>query len=168
MAYFLDLFTPETWSAFSEIGATVTGFRERHLKLAKERVKQGDLFICYMTRLSRWCGVLRVESNAYQDDSHIHDELSPYTVRFKVEPVVILDPESAIPIYDDRVWNTLSITKKHQRGTSTWTGFFRGSLNGFNEVDGRYLVDLLENQQSTQTSYPLRGCLKSVEVCQSS
>ena len=155
MAYFIDLFTPETWSAFCEIGATVTGFRERHLKLAEERVKQGDLFICYMTRLSRWCGVLRVESNAYEDDSHIHDELSPFTVRFKVEPVVILDPESAIPIYDDRVWNTLSITKQHKRGTSTWTGFFRGSLNGFNEVDGLYLVDLLENQQSIQKSYPL-------------
>ena len=155
MAYFIDLFTPETWSAFCEIGATVTGFRERHLKLAEERVKQGDLFICYMTRLSRWCGVLRVESNTYEDDSHIHDELSPFTVRFKVEPVVILDPESAIPIYDDRVWNTLSITKQHKRGTSTWTGFFRGSLNGFNEVDGLYLVDLLENQQSIQKSYPL-------------
>jgi hypothetical protein len=29
MAYFLDLFTPETWDAFRKQGATVSGFRER-------------------------------------------------------------------------------------------------------------------------------------------
>ena len=57
MAYFLDLFTPETWQAFRETGATVTGFRERQLRLARARVKEGDIFLCYLTRLSRWCGV---------------------------------------------------------------------------------------------------------------
>ena len=45
MRYFLDLFTPETWLAFREIGATVTGFRERHQRLASERVSQGDIFL---------------------------------------------------------------------------------------------------------------------------
>ena len=46
MAYFLDLFTPETWQAFRESGATVTGFRERHWRQAN-RVSEGDIFLCY-------------------------------------------------------------------------------------------------------------------------
>ena len=101
MAYILDLFTPETWLAFRENGATVTGFRERHRRLASERVSQGDIFVCYLTRLSRWCGVLQAESGAYHDDSPLLDDPDPYTVRFKVKPIVLLEPESAIPIYDD-------------------------------------------------------------------
>ncbi|MDE3259349.1 MAG: hypothetical protein OYM47_16095 [Gemmatimonadota bacterium] len=154
MAYFLDLFTPETWNAFRSIGATVTGFRERHRRIAKERVDAGDIFLCYLTRLSRWCGVLEAESEAYIDDSPIHDELAPFTVRFKVDPIVLLDAEMAIPIYDDRVWNTLSITKQHEKGTSTWTGFFRGSLNRIPEDDGRFLVEMLEKQKSNPKSFP--------------
>ena len=35
-----------------------------------------------------------------------------------------------------------------------WTGFFRSSLNQFEEVDGSYLVELLEKQQSDPISYP--------------
>ena len=62
MAYFLDLFTPETWRAFRETGASVTGFRERHRRLAGERVSQGDIFLCYLTRLSPVAVVRRVAS----------------------------------------------------------------------------------------------------------
>ena len=155
MAYFLDLFTPETWQAFRETGATVTGFRERHLGLARERVKEGDIFLCYLTRLSRWCGVLQAESEAYHDDSSIHDDLAPFTVRFRVKPLVTLDPELAIPIRDDQVWSTLTITNQFEKGTPHWTGFFRGSLNQIDEGDGSYLVDILKKQLSQPDSYPL-------------
>ena len=154
MAYFLDLFTPETWQAFRETGATVTGFRERHLRSARERVKEGDIFLCYLTRLSRWCGVLQAESEAYHDESPIHDELDPFTVRFKVKPLVMLDPELAIPIRDDQVWSTLTITNQYEKGTPYWTGFFRASLNGIEEGDGSYLVELLKNQQTNPQSHP--------------
>ena len=155
MAYFLDLSTPETWLAFREKGATVTGFRERHRRLASERVRHGDIFLCYLTRLSRWCGVLEAESEAYYDDSPIHDDLDPFTVRFRVKPIVMLEPESAIPIYDDKVWSRLTITNQYKRGTPFWTGFFRGSLNTIEEGDGSYLVELLKKQQSNPESYPL-------------
>lgn len=155
MAFILDLFTPETWQAFRENGSTVTGFRERHGKLARERVSRGDVFLCYLTRLSRWCGVLQVETEAYQDESPLLDNPDPYIVRFKVKPIVILDPDSAIPIYEDKVWSRLSVTRDHKKGTSSWTGFFRGSLNVIEGDDGSYLVDLLKEQQANPRSYPL-------------
>ena len=67
----------------------------------------------------------------------------------------MLEPELAIPIYDDRVWSTLTITNQYERGHRSWTGFFRGSLNRFEEGDGSYLVELLKKQQSNPESYPL-------------
>ena len=155
MAYLLDLFTPETWRAFREAGAEVTGFRSRQKNLADERVKQGDIFLCYLTRLSRWCGALRVESDMYEDDTLLLANPDPFTVRFRVKPLVVLDPEQAIPINENEVWITLSMTKQHERGSRGWTGFFRSSLNTFNESDGGYLLDLLNQQQVSQNIYPL-------------
>ena len=35
------------------------------------------------------------------------------------------------------------------------TGFFRGSLNKFDDADGNYLVELLKQQHAHPTSYPL-------------
>ena len=155
MKYLLDLFTPDTWRAFRQRGADVTGFRERQRRLASERVRKGDIFICYLTRVSRWCGVLQVESGLYSDDSPYFDAPDPFTVRFKVKPIVVLEPESAIPIRDDEVWNTLSVTRQYDKAESRWTGFFRGSLNMFTDTDGSYLVELLKGQEENPSSYPL-------------
>ena len=58
MAYYLNLFTPETWDAFRGNGGAVSGFRERHERLARERIKIGDTLLCYLVGLSRWCGAL--------------------------------------------------------------------------------------------------------------
>jgi hypothetical protein len=57
MAYYLDLFSPETYEAFSWSDQTVSGFRPRQRNLAG-RMRPGDTFVCYMTRLSRWIGLL--------------------------------------------------------------------------------------------------------------
>ena len=60
----------------------------------------------------------------------------------------------AIPIRDDQVWSTLTITNQYERGTPYWTGFFRASLNGIEEGDGNYLVKLLTKQQSNPQNHP--------------
>ena len=154
MAYFLDLCTPETWKGFRKTTPSVVGFRPRFRRVAFEQVNEGDIFLCYLTRLSRWCGVLQVQSSAYEDDSPRYKDPDPYTIRFRVKPVVVLDPEAAIPIFEDDVWTNLSITKRHQRGSSRWTGFFRGSLNKFDDADGAYLVDLLTKLRDSPKTFP--------------
>ena len=155
MKFHLDLFTPQTWAAFREAGATVTGFRERHRRLAEDRVNIGDIFICYLTRVSRWCGLLEVESLPFVDDKPLWDNPDPYSVRFKVKPIVVLDPESSIPIREERVWRTLTITNQFDMSHPHWTGFFRGSLNTFEDDDGNFLMDLLKNQHDNPVEYPL-------------
>ncbi len=154
MAYLLNLFTPETWQQFRENGAGVSGFRVRQQRVASERVRPGDIFICYLTRLSRWCGVLQVESSAYIDESPIYEDPDPFVVRFKVKPEVVLNAEHTIPIHHDEVWRELTLTKEHEKGHSGWTGFFRGSLNRFTQDDGEFLVNLLRKQKGDLSKFP--------------
>ncbi|MDE2970247.1 MAG: EVE domain-containing protein, partial [Chloroflexota bacterium] len=155
MAYILDLFTPETWARFCESEGKVSGFRSGQSKLAHRRVKIGDVFLCYMTRLSRWCGILEVESAPYWDDTPIYDDPDPFVVRFRVKPLVVLDPEHSIPIRHEVLWNHLSITKEHKLGSSTWTGSFRGSLRILTAEDGAYIEQCLQEQQRNPIAYAL-------------
>lgn len=144
--YYLNLFSPETYEAFSKSDRSVSGFRIRQRKAAN-RIHPGDRFVCYMTKLSRWVGVLEVTDGPYEDDTPIfYEEGDPFVVRFKVKPVAWLSKEKTVPIYEDRVWNRLSFTKGHEKGTSTWTGKIRASLGLLDNEDGRFLEELLLEQ----------------------
>jgi hypothetical protein len=157
MAYFLDLFSPETHAAFSESDRTITGFRTRHRKAA-ERLKKGDVLVCYMTRLSRWVGLLRVEEGPFEDASpRFMESDDPFVVRFRVKPLVWLEPEQGIPIHDHTVWPKLSFTKQHSPESTTWTGAVRTSLAKLSDDDGALLEKLLGQQETKPKKYPLEA-----------
>lgn len=156
MAYYLDLFTPDTWAGFRRNGATVSGFRERQIKSA-EKIKVGDIFLCYLVRVSRWCGVLKVTSVHFTDNAPIFSDPDPFTVRFRVEPSIVLDLEKSIPMLDDGVWSQLSLTKGVKKGVVGWAQFvnLRASLREINASDGETLVQLLTSQSKELKPYPL-------------
>ena len=80
MAYYIDLFSPETYQAFSNSNRDISGFSGRR-RGAAVHVKPGDKFICYMTKLSRWVGVLEVSSDCFIDDQPIFVQSNdPFTV----------------------------------------------------------------------------------------
>ena len=156
MAYFLNLFTPETWAAFQKHGAGVSGFRYRQRRMATEEINPGDVFLCYLVRLSRWCGVLEITSEAYSDDTPIYSDPDPFIIRFKVQPEVLLGLEKAIPIFEDVVWNGLSFTRDQEKGARGWAAArFRGSLRTISDEDGELLRRLLTEQGQRQDTFPL-------------
>lgn len=67
MAYFIDLFSSETYEAFTRSDRATSGFRLRHKRMA-DRINRGDVFVCYLTRLSRWFGLLEVIEGPFIDD----------------------------------------------------------------------------------------------------
>lgn len=155
MAYFLDLFSPETYEAFSRSDRTVSGFRLRHRGIAG-RVKSGDKLVCYMTKLSRWVGVLEVIEGPYIDDTpRFFLESDPFVVRFRVRPTAWLPVEKAIPIHEERVWSTLSFTRGQSKSSSTWTGKLRGSLVRLADSDGAFLESIINAQVSAGLTYPV-------------
>jgi hypothetical protein len=155
MAYYTDLFSPETYEAFSRSQRDISGFRLRQLKVAQE-IQVGDKFICYLTKVSRWFGILEVIETYFQDDTPIFYEVDdPFVVRFRVKPLVWLDKEQGIPIHEDFVWNKLSFTKSMDKKSSRWTGKIRSSLRKLDDTDGHFLDSILKHQLSNGKTYPL-------------
>jgi len=155
MNYWLDLFTPKTWKAFRDHGASVSGFTETMDRRAKT-VKAGDVLLCYLVRLSRWCGALEILDGPYHDDTPILEEgVDPYVVRFKVKPIVLLDADLAIPI--GHVWSDLDRTKDLRRETRGWVyqAQLVASLLPISEHDGAALLAALKRQQNSPEPFPL-------------
>ncbi|MEQ9505934.1 MAG: hypothetical protein RLO80_06650 [Hyphomonas sp.] len=153
--YFLNLFSPETWEAFRANGATVSGFSRKQETRANS-IQPGDTLLCYVTGLSRWCGVLRVRSRPYLDERPIFKvESDPFVVRFDVEPIVVLDLEDAIPVTEKEVWQTLSITREIEPGSVGWGANFQGSLRSLPTDDAKFLETLLSAQLKNPKKYEL-------------
>jgi hypothetical protein len=148
MTYYLDIFSPETYEAFSHSSQDVSGFRLRHEKVAK-RVQLEDKFICYMTKLSRWVGVLEVTSPYFIDRTPIfYPEEDPFILRFKVKPIVWLSKEKSLPIKYERVWNALSFTKGSSYTSQRWSARLQNTLTPLAAQDGQFLENLLLSQRS--------------------
>ena len=153
MAYYIDLFSPETFESFSKSDRTISGFRPRQ-EGAASRICPGDKLLCYMTKLSRWIGVLEVGSSYFKDETPIlYESNDPFVIRFVVKPLVWLPKELAIPIHDDRVWQTLSFTRGEPKNSRIWTGKFRNSLNQIENDDGIFLEEILLSQKTNGTVY---------------
>jgi len=65
MPYYVDIFSPTTYAKFSATDRRVSGFRVRQ-RAAADRLQAGDVLVCYLTRLSRWVGLLRVEGPVFE------------------------------------------------------------------------------------------------------
>ena len=153
MAYYVDLFSPETYEAFTKSKQDTSGFRPRQ-ENAASRIRVGDKLICYMTKLSRWIGILEVVSAYFKEDTPIFfSSNDPFIIRFKVRPLAWLSKEKGIPIRDDKVWNRLSFTKGYDKNASNWTGKLRNSLNLLDDVDGRFLEQLILTQAKDGETY---------------
>jgi len=94
--YYLDVFTPPTWSAFTAAGASVTGF-SRTMGRRAEAIEPGDRFACYLKGKIGWVGMLEATSKA----SMSSDELwgtDRFPVRVGVRPLISLPAEHYLPM----------------------------------------------------------------------
>ena len=155
MAYYLDLFSPETYEAYGNSDRTVSGFRVRQ-RHAANRIRPGDILVCYLTKLSRWIGLLEVSAGPYEDNSPLfYPEDDPFVVRFRVKPVVWLPVEKALPIHENQIWEGLSFTREHQKTSSAWTATVRGSLVQLDDQDGALLESLIRAQETDGQTFPM-------------
>lgn len=62
LSYFVNLFSPDSYKAFSESDRTISGFSASQETRAGN-IGSGYRFVCYRTKLSRWIGVLEAEDD---------------------------------------------------------------------------------------------------------
>jgi predicted RNA-binding protein len=147
--YWLDLFTGTTWSEFKKAGSKVTGFRQSKWKTV-QKIKEGDYFLCYLTGISRFIGILEVTSEPYQDETPIwSDEYFP--CRFKVRPIIELNFETAVPVHNLK--DSLSCFR-NLKNPNAWTGAFRGSPAQWSTSDGKAVVKALQEAQENPIEHP--------------
>ncbi len=101
-----------------------------------EQLKPGDYFLCYLTGVSRFIGVLEVTSEPYWDEtSRWKDDVFPG--RVQVEVVAALNPETAVPIHNLREQLTIF---HNLQNPNAWTGHVRGSPARWKLPDGEAVV----------------------------
>lgn len=138
-SHWLALFTGQTWEEFLTEGARVVGFRGSRLSCA-QNIDPGDYFLCYITGISRFIGILHVKSKYYIDKSPIwKNEVFP--IRFKVELITRLSPKSAVPVLALR--ETLSIFDNVKPG-GYWSGFFRSAPVKFKGYDAEVIMEAIK------------------------
>lgn len=149
--WYTYLFSPDTYRAFLQTDRSNTGVRKRQQQAA-ERIQPGDVLVCYMTKVSRWCGLLEVVSGQpYHDPQE-----DPFPVRLRVKPLVLLeDIEYGLPIRNPEIWEVLSFTRDADPTSGRWTGKLRGSLVPLDDEDGKLLDRLLRRQAQEQRAHPL-------------
>jgi len=151
MRYFIDLSSPETYDSFCKSDRSITGFKSRHENIAKT-IHKGDAFVCYVTKISRFVGILEVQDDYFIDDTpRFFESDDPFIVRFKVKPIVWLPLEKAIPIYEEELWNSLSFTGEGR----AWTSMVRGSMREMLKADGDLILNILTKINSTDIKYLL-------------
>jgi predicted RNA-binding protein len=133
--YWLVLFTPDTWREAAQVQYRISGFRASRQLLAR-RVKPGDVFLCYVTKVKKWAAALEVEAETYTDYSAIWRS-DPFPVRFRVRPLVLLDLQRGIPT--SQVADDLDMVR-----TGKWEGLRRGSLVPIPEADANVILKALK------------------------
>ena len=136
--YWLNLFTYNTWEEFKKAGSNVSGFRESRWKTV-QKIKKGDLFICYLTGISRFIGILEVTKEVFKDNSTIWAD-EDFPCRLGVRNVVELTTETAVPVLNLRENLTFF---ENLKSRNAWTGRFRGSPSKWETEDGEAVVKAL-------------------------
>jgi len=150
MYYWLDLFTGTTWQEYLDAGANVSGFRARKRNICK-KVKPGDIFLCYLTGVMRWVGAIEVIGPT--DDKRVIWKEGDFPVRFAVKPIVLLKPETGVPMADLEE-KVAFYTGAKDRGK--FKGFVRGSPNLFkNPEDGILVLGLLKQAKANPIVRPV-------------
>ena len=148
--YWLHLSTHETWREFQDHGNDVAGFRQGRWTIVK-RMKPGDYLVCYLTRVSRWIGVLEIVGEPFFDEEPIwSSEVYPSRVRVRV--VLALAPEHGVPVLDMR--KELALFRGLSR-PNHWSGPLRQSAKQLTTADGEAIVRALRAADAKELPGPM-------------
>jgi hypothetical protein len=138
MAYFINLFTEETWREIRENADwQVTGHTENLRN--RERIDSGDVFLCWVTKVSAFVGALRVTGQAFEvgPDGERIWRRSLFPLRFPVELVIRVPVGQGVSLQEIR---------EHSLDQSLWRWVFRNSGNAIPNGDADWILASLQNR----------------------
>lgn len=139
--YWLDVYTEESWKEHLnnlKNGVNVVGFKKSFHKKAKN-IQIGDYFIAYVKGVSKFVGVSKITSTAWEGAGRIHVD-DPYPIRFSIENVYRLELDKGIPIKDLK--EKLSIFENI--GAKNWGFLVIRSMFEYNTKDATTIIKAIE------------------------
>jgi hypothetical protein len=138
MAYFLNLFTEETWREIRVNASwSVTGHTESLRN--RERISEGDIFICWVTGVSAAVGALRVTGEGFEVDA-----AGPRIWRRALFPLRYpTELEVRVPIVNGV---TLAEVRGHTDDSVLWGWIFRNSGNEVPARDAEWILEQLRSR----------------------
>lgn len=149
MTYWSNLFTGTTWEEFLKAGGKISGWRPNKARRL-EKVKPGDHFVCYVTGVHRWVGLLKVLGPS-TDKTQIWS-IDDYPVRMRVEPLITLTPETGVPL-EQLEGKVTFYPDASARGR--YDGFFRGAPRALEDADAQAIVAMLQQAESHPVRRPV-------------
>jgi len=150
MTYWLHSFSGQSWHEFLATSRRVTGFRESHWRRARG-VLVGDVLVCYLLRVKRFVGLLKVVGERYRDAKPLHGgESCP--VRFRVKTLVGLWAQQGVPV--ESLLGQLSFLRDVP-DLSKWGASVRRSLSRYKRADGEVLEAALREAATNPQERPV-------------
>jgi hypothetical protein len=137
----VQVFSLETWNEFLKAGASTTGFRLNRWGYL-QNVQLGDYLLCYLSRVSRWVGVLEVQSAPYLDNTTRIWKGDVYPCRVDVRVLKSISPERAVPIRD--LADKLSIFQRPR-----WNFYLMASPARWKEEEAKAVIEAINTAEST-------------------
>jgi len=137
--FYLCLFNETTWNDFLLQKKKVYGTTKNKLGRAN-KITRADHLICYVSKHSKFVGVLQKNSDAYYDETNLWEN-GVFPVRFGVDVEIALPIKLGIPAKNFK--NRISILQ-NIKNEKKWAGFFINSFNEFPTNDGILITGELE------------------------
>lgn len=156
MAYYIDVFSPETYREFiTPEPKTISVFTKSQWRAPATDVKPGDKFLCYLTELARWFGFFEIKDGPFEG-AITADYPMPrgYVIHFQLKNIVLLNLEHAVPIRTEDLFNQLQIGGLNDN-PNAWIGYVRNALRQIPDGDGNIIESYLRDQSRRKIVYPL-------------
>jgi hypothetical protein len=115
------------------------------------KIKVEDVLLCYVNGISRWIGTLKVVGETFTSSEPIWSG-AEYPERLHVEPIIILELETAIPAVelkgDMKLFETL-------KNPAQWSIYFRRSPSAISSEDANIVIAALEDAQQSPKFRPI-------------
>jgi len=146
--WWLVLFTVDSWSEFRQIKNSVMGFNKNKLSTVK-KLKEGDYLIAYLTKVSAFVGILKVEGEFYLGTKKIWSD-GEFPIRIPVSIISETPLSDAVSVHS--LNSKLSIFPKER--PHVWTSYVRSSPRRWKDSDGVIIQSEINQRTADQVSLP--------------
>jgi hypothetical protein len=153
--FWLNLFTGGTWEAFRSEGMQTCGFTRNWRRICGS-IEPGDYFLCYLTGVMRWVGILEVIRGSYEGDGPKWTRPS-FPLLFEVHTEVAITPETGVPLAFLEGKVDFFLKPEDRKG---YKQFFRRCPNLFKRAeDATFICNLIREAKENPILRPVTSSL---------